>query len=123
MTTQSSYVLEATGWHIIEGHSDWMSSDAPLASRDDVVAAYTEVDSLIHPDAHYRIIGMMQDEVSRTEYTPVEGGTVVRLVVSAAGMSVDTYEICVATEVEFGLVESCDCSKCAKNAAVKDVSA
>lgn len=123
MTTQSSYVLEATGWHIIEGHSEWMSSDAPLASRADVVAAYTELDSLIQPDTHYRIIGLMQDDASRTEYTPVDGGTVVTLMVSGAGIQVDTYEICVASEVEFGLVESCDCSQCAKNAVVRDVSA
>lgn len=114
MTPRSSYVLEATGWHITEGHADWLHSDTPLAWRDDVRAAYVEVDSLIVPHARYRIIGMLHEDIGRTEYAPVTGGTGVRLVVSAAGMSVEPFEVCVAEETHLGLVEFCSCGDCAQ---------
>lgn len=116
MTPQSSYVLEATGWHITEGHADWLSSGTPLANRDEVRAAYLALDSLIRPRAQYRIIGMLHDDVGRTEYAPVAGGTGVRLVVSAKGMSVESFEVCVADELAIGLVDSCDCAKCTDDA-------
>ncbi|MQA61244.1 MAG: hypothetical protein GEU86_07055 [Actinophytocola sp.] len=113
MTSQSSYVLEASGWHITEGHADWLESDTPLASVDSVRAAYLEVDSLIRPFAQYRIIGLLHEDVGRTEYAPVAGGTGVRLVVSPSGMSVESFEVCVAEERNLGLVDSCDCTACA----------
>lgn len=112
MATQSSYVIEATGWHITEGHADWMESDEPLASRDDVRAAYHEVETLIRPFAQYRIVGLLHDDVGKTEYTPVEGGTGVRLLISPSGMSVETFEVCVADEISYGLVDACDCGAC-----------
>lgn len=119
MTPQSSYVLEATGWHITEGHADWLRSGTPLASRDEVRAAYLALDSLIRPRAQYRIIGMLQEDVGRTEYAPVAGGTGVRLVVSASGMSVEAFEVCVADEMAIGLVDCCDCVKCSTEPATR----
>lgn len=113
MTTQSSYVIEAVGWHITEGHADWMESDEPLASRDDIRAAYHEVETLIRPFAQYRIVGLLHDDVGKTEYTPMEGGTGVRLVISPSGMSVEAFEVCVAEEIGFGLADYCDCTRCA----------
>lgn len=112
MTAQSSYVLEALGWHITAGHTDWLESGETLAGRDDVQSAYREVDSRLRPDAKYRIIGMMQDDAGRTEYSPVEGGLGVRLLVSGTGLTVEEFEVCVAEEVGFGLVDGCDCGRC-----------
>lgn len=112
-TSQSSYVLEAAGWHITEGHAGWMRSGTPLACRDDVRDAYQRLDSLIQPYAQYRIIGMLQGDVGQTEYSPVEGGTGVRLTISTSGLSVEAFEVCVAEEASLGLVDFCDCSQCA----------
>lgn len=112
MTSQSSYVLEALGWHIAAGHEDFLESGEMLAARDDVRNAYLEVDSRLRPDARYRIIGMMHDDSGHTEYSPIEGGVGVRLLVSASGLSVEEFEVCVADEVDFGLVDTCDCGRC-----------
>lgn len=112
MTTQSSYVLEALGWHITAGHSDWLESGELLAGRDDVQTAYREVDSRLRPHARYRIIGMMHEDSGRTEYSPIEGGVGVRLLVSGSGLTVEEFEVCVADEVGFGLVDTCDCGRC-----------
>lgn len=110
----NSYVLEALGWHITAGHSDWLDSGESLAERADVQTAYREVDSRLRPHARYRVIGMMHDDTGRTEYAPVEGGTGVRLLVSAAGLAVEEFEVCVAEEVGFGLVDFCDCTACVR---------
>lgn len=112
MTAQSSYVLEALGWHITAGHSDWLESGEILAGRADVQSAYRELDSRLRPDALYRIIGLMQDDNGRTEYAPIAGGVGVRLLVSGAGITVEEFEVCVADEVGFGLVDGCDCGRC-----------
>lgn len=111
-TEPSSYVLEALGWHITAGHSDWLTSGEVLAERADVRSAYLEVDSRLRPDARYRIIGMMHEENGHTEYSPVQGGIGVRLLVSPSGLQVEEFEVCVAEEVGFGLVEVCDCGRC-----------
>lgn len=110
----SSYVLEALGWHITAGHLDWLESGETLAGRADVQTAYREVDSRLRPNAKYRIIGMLHEDAGRTEYSPVEGGTGVRLLVTAAGLSVEEFEVCVADEVNFGLVDGCDCDRCVR---------
>jgi hypothetical protein len=114
MTAASSYVLEALGWHITAGHLDWLSSGETLAGRADVQDAYREVDSRLRPHAKYRIIGMLHEDSGRTEYSPVEGGLGVRLLVSATGLSVEEFEVCVADEIAFGLVQGCDCERCVR---------
>jgi len=112
MTAQESYVLEAMGWHITAGHADWLESGETLADRADIRSAYEALDSRLRPDALYRIIGLMHHDSSHTEYTPVEGGRGVRLLASGDGLKVEEFEVCVAEEVQFGLVEGCDCARC-----------
>nr|PZM96471.1 MAG: hypothetical protein DIU77_10690 [Thermocrispum agreste] len=116
MTAQESYVLEAMGWHITAGHSDWLQSGESLAGRADVRLAYEALDRKLRPDALYRVIGLMHHDSSHTEYTPVEGGRGVRLLVSGDGLKVEEFEVCVADEVAFGLVGGCDCTRCGDDA-------
>lgn len=111
-SSSSSYLLEALGWHITGGHADWLESGEALAGRDDVCAAYTQLDSLIDPYAQYRITGLMDGDQSQTDYTPVNGGIGARLMVSGLGISVEAFEVCVQEEAEYGLVERCDCRRC-----------